>query len=58
MPLPTVSKEGGAEVMRYTNSGRGRVSEIRECHSAKLIYILIINYYLGSEIIYNLGGMI
>jgi hypothetical protein len=44
--------------MRSTNSGLGRVHEVRECYSAKLICVLIINYYLGSEISYHLGGRI
>lgn len=56
MALRTASNERGAEVMHYTNSGLGRVREVRECQSAKLICMLIINYCLGSDISYHLGG--
>jgi hypothetical protein len=59
MQLHTVCNEGGAEVIGYTNSGLGRVGEVRECYSAKLTCMLIINYYyFGSEINYHLGGRI
>jgi len=58
MPLRTVSNEGGAEVISYTNSGLGQVHEVREYYPENLICMLVINYYLGSEINYHLGGRI
>ena len=58
MALRTASNERGAEVMHYTDSGLRRMHEVRECQSAKLICILIINYCLGSDISYHPGGRI
>ena len=55
MPLHNISNEGGADVISYTNSEHGQVFEVRVFYSAKLICMLIINYYLGSEINYHLG---
>jgi len=57
MPLRTVSNEGDAEFIRSTNYGLGRVHEVRECYSAKLICMLklIIIWEVRSITIWEVG---